>query len=659
MSAGGPAVAEGLAIGERVAGSYKIVALLGKGGMGAVYLAEHDLIGRKVAVKVLHSQYARNPAVLERFFLEAKASSGIIGHPGIVDVFDYGVTPSGVPYILMEFLDGESLDQRLDRVGALSEGDAARLCARIAHALAAAHAKGIVHRDIKPANLFILQDVERPGEERIKIVDFGIAKLADAWTQGREDTHTGIVLGTPSYMAPEQVEALGAIDARTDVYALGVVLYKALTGRVPFSGDSARRIMAHHLNTLPASPRELKPGIRPQMEAIVLKALAKLPEERFQSMAELRTALLAGPWAEPSWSGVQRLPPQETMELRTDKVPKMPAAEPATTKMPQRPTPGDMVAAAAAAAVAPGAAGLLKIPILAPAPPPGTTLEASAGQVSTKVPVQDTPPVVALAASAPARSRRLLLATAATAAVLLAGASGIWIAMSLRGTDGDKDEARPAARPSEVDETAAPDDRPARTTAPDVSATASSTSASFTSASTAGDVPTASAAPAIPTPIPATRALTLVVVPADAEVRVDGTALPGRSPHRLDGLAPGEALEVEVTAPGYEPLSRTVEVTERLGPSLRLALKKAAGPAARVTVTAAPGPSRAYLRIDVSPPGMEIMLDGKRLGVGPFKKKVEVAPGPHLVRLALPGKPPTELRTTAELGKVTNVERKH
>ncbi|HEV8322757.1 MAG TPA: serine/threonine-protein kinase, partial [Myxococcota bacterium] len=569
---------EGLAIGERVAGSYKVVAHLGKGGMGAVYLAEHELIGRKVAIKVLHSQYARNPAVLERFFMEAKASSGIIDHPGIVEVYDFGVTPFGVPFILMQFLDGENLEQRLDRLGLLAEADAARLCARIAHALSAAHAKGIVHRDIKPANLFILQDVERPGEERIKIVDFGIAKLADEWTQGREDTHTGIVLGTPSYMAPEQVEALGQIDARTDVYALGVVLYRMLAGRVPFSADNPRRVMAHHLKTLPASPRELNPRIRPQMEAIVLKALAKLPEERFQSMDELRRALLAGPWAEPSWSGVQRLPPQpqETMELRTEKVPKMPPAEPATTKLPQRPAPGSDAAAAAAASA--GAAGPSWIPVLGapprpdapaphggsdapPAPAVSTTLAAAAGQVSTKFPVigaaSEPMPVVtgSVVTAAPAPGARTALRIALGAAAIFAAAvAGVWITLLVRGDLDSAGAAGPSARPvrpvhgdspSDLDEPAASGaaDAPGRSGA--------AAPAPGPAASTAAPA----AAPAVaPAPPPATRALTLVVAPAEAEVRVDGTVLPGRSPHRLEGLAPGEALEVELTAPGYEPL---------------------------------------------------------------------------------------------------------
>jgi hypothetical protein len=370
------------------------------------------------------------------------------------------------------------------------------------------------------------------------------------------------------------------------------------------------------------------------------------------------------------------------MELRTEKVPKMPPAEPATTKLPQRPAPGSDAAAAAAASA--GAAGPSWIPVLGapprpdapaphggsdapPAPAVSTTLAAAAGQVSTKFPVigaaSEPMPVVtgSVVTAAPAPGARTALRIALGAAAIFAAAvAGVWITLLVRGDLDSAGAAGPSARPvrpvhgdspSDLDEPAASGaaDAPGRSGA--------AAPAPGPAASTAAPA----AAPAVaPAPPPATRALTLVVAPAEAEVRVDGTVLPGRSPHRLEGLAPGEALEVELTAPGYEPLSRTVEVTEGLSPTLRLALKKAARPAPSPATSAAPAAgARTYLFFDVSPPGTEIVLDGKRIGVGPFKKKLEVAPGVRIVRLAVPGKPPSELRINALAGKVTNVERKH
>ena len=198
-------------------GSYKIVEQLGEGGMGIVYTARHPLIGRTAAVKVLLPEFSNDKEVTERFFNEARAAT-LIKHPGIVDIFDYGYAGDGSAYIVMEFLDGSSLSDRIDAAGQMAERDVFRLCRQAASALSAAHKAGIVHRDLKPDNIFIVPDGEVVGGERIKVLDFGIAKLSgDAG--GITKTRTGAVMGSPLYMSPEQCRGAAEVDVRADVYS--------------------------------------------------------------------------------------------------------------------------------------------------------------------------------------------------------------------------------------------------------------------------------------------------------------------------------------------------------------------------------------------------------------------------------------------------------
>ena len=274
-------------IGE-VVGSYRVISRLGQGGMGVVYVAEHALLGSRAVVKMLLPELSEQVEVVERFFNEAKAATRI-KHPGIVQIFDFGHHPaSRSAYIVMEMLEGESLSARLKR-GSLSAHTAAVIARQVASALEAAHRKGIVHRDLKPDNVFLVPDPDLPERERAKILDFGIAKLTDS--QSTRHTRTGEVFGTPLYMSPEQCQNAASVDGRTDIYALGCITYEMLTGRPPFVGSGITQLITAHMFQAPLAPREIAPRVPPALEAIVLRALAKKPEERQGSMAELASEL--------------------------------------------------------------------------------------------------------------------------------------------------------------------------------------------------------------------------------------------------------------------------------------------------------------------------------------------------------------------------------
>lgn len=274
-------------------GPYRVIREVGKGGMGAVYEAIHPQIERKVAIKVLHPQYAVNEQVVQRFFNEARAVN-IVNHPSVVQISEFGQQPDGTAYIVMEYLDGESLGGRMKRIGGkFSIADTLRLTRQVAAALAAAHAKNIVHRDLKPDNVMIVADPEAPGGERAKILDFGIAKLAAQSKEGEavaSQTSTGMMVGTPLYMSPEQCKGSGNITDKADVYSLGVMMYRMLTGRPPFLADGSGAIMAMHIYEKPTPIRELDPSIPEELAGLVSALLAKDAAER-PPMAQVVQAL--------------------------------------------------------------------------------------------------------------------------------------------------------------------------------------------------------------------------------------------------------------------------------------------------------------------------------------------------------------------------------
>ncbi|HEX4460912.1 MAG TPA: serine/threonine-protein kinase [Polyangia bacterium] len=276
-------------IGKNI-GNYLIKAKLGEGGMGTVYLGEHPLIGKRVAVKVLLEELASKEDIVARFFNEAKAVNDI-GHANIVDIVDFGKTKNDigqdVVYFIMEFLDGEALAARLRRTG-LTFKETMHVMEQCCSALTASHAKGIVHRDLKPENIYLCP---RGNDKNfIKLLDFGIAKLTGDGGQSHK-TRTGLVIGTPTYMSPEQCEGKGLIDHRSDVYSLGIVMYELLTGVVPFPGEGFGEILVAHLTKQPAPPSTVNPDVSPQLEAIVMHSIEKDRNRRFQNMEEFAAAL--------------------------------------------------------------------------------------------------------------------------------------------------------------------------------------------------------------------------------------------------------------------------------------------------------------------------------------------------------------------------------
>jgi len=280
-----------LLIGQTI-GNYRVSSKLGEGGMGSVYLAEHPTIGKKVALKVLHSEFSNNQEVAARFFHEAKAVNDI-GHPNIVDIVDFGIIQAGggrdtLVYFIMEYLAGVTLSHLIRTEAPLPPERALTIALQVADALSASHKCGIVHRDLKPDNIILLQR----GRERdfVKLLDFGIAKLTGGSAMGSHRTRTGIVMGTPAYMSPEQCEGRDSVDLRTDVYALGIVLYEMLTGRVPFLGDGYGEILVQHLTQRPIPPSQFR-MLPAHVEVVVIKALEKRADMRYPTMEEFMRAM--------------------------------------------------------------------------------------------------------------------------------------------------------------------------------------------------------------------------------------------------------------------------------------------------------------------------------------------------------------------------------
>ncbi|MCD6500249.1 MAG: serine/threonine protein kinase [Deltaproteobacteria bacterium] len=267
-------------------GDYLIEGLLDEGGMGVVYRAVHPVIGKKAAIKVLHPHVATQDVAVARFIQEARAVNAI-RHSGIVDIFGFGQHVDGRQYIVMEFLEGQHLLDYLDVHGPLKAWHLLSLVRRIAEPLAAAHAKGIIHRDLKPENVFLLSDMSGAAgtplwPPRIKLLDFGLAKLIEARYKNGPQTRTGSTVGTPYYMAPEQCRGR-AVDARTDVYALGVMMYEMLSGRVPFYADAAVDVLYMHLNEEP-EPLHVHVDIPQDLEGLVMECLQKPADLRPASM---------------------------------------------------------------------------------------------------------------------------------------------------------------------------------------------------------------------------------------------------------------------------------------------------------------------------------------------------------------------------------------
>jgi eukaryotic-like serine/threonine-protein kinase len=296
----------------QILGNYKIVRLLGAGGMGEVYLAQHTHIARQAAIKLLLPQVSRDPETVERFFNEARATS-LIHHDGIIEILDCGNFEDRA-YIIMEYLEGESLGSYLARERSLigNLGMLSFIGTSVAKALAAAHARGIVHRDLKPDNIYLAKSENPQIPVRVKVLDFGIAKLTGADKEvGTSHTRAGLLMGTPLYMSPEQCRGTG-VDQRADIYALGCILYEMATGRPPFVADAAGDLLIAHATVVPPRPSELEPRVPPILDELIVQLLAKDPAARPGSMGDVAASLEAAfgtqPGARPTGTVVVQNP---------------------------------------------------------------------------------------------------------------------------------------------------------------------------------------------------------------------------------------------------------------------------------------------------------------------------------------------------------------
>jgi serine/threonine-protein kinase len=291
VSSSGSGIPAAPAPSALVAGKYRLTSLLGRGGMGSVWAGVHATLGTKVAVKFIDAEHVDSAEARRRFENEARAAAALRSKH-VVEVYDHGVMDDGRPFIVMEFLDGEPLDRRLDRLGRLPPKDTARIVQMVCRALAKAHAAGIVHRDLKPENVFLVWDDE-DGADVAKVVDFGIAKFTEPAGTASSATRTGSVLGTPYYMSPEQARGLRSVDHRSDLWSVGVIAFRCMTGHLPFEGEAVGDVLVKLCTAPMPRPSLLAPDLPPAFDAWLLHALEREPRARFQSAADLARSLAA------------------------------------------------------------------------------------------------------------------------------------------------------------------------------------------------------------------------------------------------------------------------------------------------------------------------------------------------------------------------------
>jgi serine/threonine-protein kinase len=533
-----------------VVGEYRIERKIGEGGMGAVYGAVHPLIGKKAAIKVISADLGGDPVVVERFVQEAR-SVNQIGHPNIVDVFAFGKLPDGRNYFVMELLQGESLRERLTR-SFIPLSDGIQILDEVASALEAAHEKQIVHRDLKPDNVYLAS--LRNSVIQVKLLDFGIAKLSDEGN-GLRKTSTGEMMGTPGYLSPEQARGRD-VDFRTDIYALGCMIFEVVTGRIPFIAESPMDVVLAHITTPPPRPSQFKPDVPPALDQIILQMLDKDPAMR-PPIAAVRDM-----FAELVASGMVPLDVATGVTFRS---------ELARNTRGEARTPGSGRARRASAAGAQGPTVRNRNPSPSEAPtahaPNAASASVTPGASSPNAPTwhaspSATPHDAGLDLAAPPRSRRglwialvalVLAAGGITAAVVLGG--GTHAPAMTAGTTGTT----PAATPTAAGVSAA--------TAPAPVLASGSASASGSGSGSAVAV----------------RAVTLSLDVPGATLEIDGARVAVVDGTATAALSDG-AHQVDATAPGRQPLHETIEVTATTT-TLTLQL-------ARVKASAAKKPAR-------------------------------------------------------------------
>ncbi|MFC1482544.1 protein kinase [Myxococcota bacterium] len=287
----------------RIVGKYRLERLIGKGGMGVVYQARHTLVGKRCALKMLHPRHAGNDEAVQRMLREAQAAAAI-GHPNIVVTHDFGAAEGGGYYLVMDLLEGESLADRIKRLGRIEVQPLVGIVIQVLSALEAAHAKGIVHRDLKPENIFLA--LQRSGGEEVRLLDFGVSKFTPGGPDELRLTRTGAVLGTPYYMSPEQASGARDVDGRTDLWSLGVIFFEGLTGRQPFTGHNYNRLMFNIMTQATPVLRSERLDVPAALEAVIRQALEKEPDQRFSTAAEMAEALR--PFGEPTPANADERP---------------------------------------------------------------------------------------------------------------------------------------------------------------------------------------------------------------------------------------------------------------------------------------------------------------------------------------------------------------
>jgi len=329
-------------LGETL-GNFRVLRLIGVGGMGMVYYAQHVLIGRKAAIKVLQPEFSADPEFVNRFFNEAR-STAQIRHPGLVEVFDFGFHPSRAAYLVMEYLEGETLGARLARERRLAPWFMSTVLRQVANAVGAAHHAGIVHRDLKPDNVFLVPERGAMGGIRVKILDFGVAKVKDAASLGANpmQTQAGSMLGTPHYMSPEQCRGAAQADYRSDIYAIGCILFEMLVGRKAFDAPGLGELLAAHQRLPAPTLAAFDPSLPRELDVLLGRMLAKRPEDRPQSLEEVEATLddLAARYGwDAMWSratGSMPIVAARTVSLSSPPVPQPP--EPSLAKSPSSPS---------------------------------------------------------------------------------------------------------------------------------------------------------------------------------------------------------------------------------------------------------------------------------------------------------------------------------
>ncbi|MEB2312318.1 MAG: serine/threonine-protein kinase [Sorangiineae bacterium] len=508
-------------VGTLVAGRYRVEKLLGEGGMGQVYLAVHEAIEKKVAIKVLRKEYSSKSDIVARFQQEAISASRI-KHPNVLDVFDFGQLDDGCFFLAMEFLEGNDLADDLARTHVVEPLRGTRIALQITRALAAAHSRGVVHRDMKPENVFLQRIGD--GEEIVKIVDFGIAQLrtaeeaAASEPKRRRLTRTGMIFGTPEYMAPEQAAGKKA-DLRVDIYATGVILYEMFTGAVPHTGDTFMAVLAAHLNdpTPPLTQTYPEVALSAQFQQVILACLAKNPDERYQSMSDLAAALLTTPEGQSlgTRGSMPDVPASQFIAAGASMLPPMQAHVPSPTA--QQFAPGGAASSPTTAQFVPGA-------------PPAPEL----GRVATQLGAETLAP--------PLKKSRAGLWVAL---IVLLGAGGAGAALLFRdGPSPAVDPARSATAPATT------------SAAPEPSAAPLATSAA----------PPASAEP--PTADAKVR-LHVVTDPPGAVVTKNGFQVCGATPCDVEAN-PDESLELEAK---LDNKSGKVKVLAQQDQTVTIALK--------------------------------------------------------------------------------------